>query len=122
MTNLMDESNRPASGLFGYNDAAVRLGGVSAWTLRKHVARGNIAATRIGRRLFLSEGELRRIEARGLPSLTASPGPRATSALKRQKGQTDANERGAQRTVIPSMEDGMNINDFDSQGGKHADD
>ncbi len=88
----MDESNLPASGLFGYEDAAVRLGGVSAWTLRKHVARGNIAATRIGRRVFLSETELRRIEAHGLPSLSTASQPRA-------RAHTEAD---AERFVVPN--------------------
>ena len=50
--------------------AAKQLGGISHWTLRKHIARGSVAATRIGRRVFVREEEIRRIKDEGLPKLT----------------------------------------------------
>jgi len=46
-----------------------RCGGVSPWTLRKHISKGNIAVIRLGRRVFISEQEIQRIHREGLPSL-----------------------------------------------------
>lgn len=57
--------------------AAKALGGISIWTLRKHIARGTITPVRLGRRVCLSVEELARIQREGLPSLK---GP--TRALK----------------------------------------
>jgi hypothetical protein len=51
-------------------DSAVLLGGISIWTLRKHVFRGNVAVTRIGRRVFVRSEEIERIRREGLPSLS----------------------------------------------------
>jgi hypothetical protein len=45
------------------------LGGLSTWTLRKHIVQGTVKPTRIGRRVFLSVGEITRIQQEGLPSL-----------------------------------------------------
>jgi hypothetical protein len=56
--------------LFDVQCAAERLGGISPWTLRKHIARGTVTATRIGRRVLISAIEIRRIQRHGLPSLT----------------------------------------------------
>jgi hypothetical protein len=55
--------------LYSLEDAAKVLGRISSWTLRKHLKRGNVAAVRIGRRLFLGRDEVHRIQAQGLPSL-----------------------------------------------------
>jgi hypothetical protein len=55
--------------LFSVTDAAKELGGISVWTLRKHVAGGGIKVVRIGRRVFLASEELARIRREGLPSL-----------------------------------------------------
>ena len=50
--------------------SAQRWGGVSPWTLRKHIREGNIAVVRLGRRVFISEEEVQRIQKNGLPSLS----------------------------------------------------
>jgi hypothetical protein len=55
--------------LFSVEEAGRVLGGISAWTLRKHVAVGNVKVTRIGRRVFLTTEEVERIRREGLPSL-----------------------------------------------------
>jgi excisionase family DNA binding protein len=55
--------------LFSVDEASSVLGGVSPWTLRKHIAAGSIAVTRIGRRVLVSTGELERIRQVGLPRL-----------------------------------------------------
>ena len=57
--------------LFSIAAAAIELGGISAWTLRKHISRGQVAVTRIGRRVLLPAEEVERIRKDGLPSLTA---------------------------------------------------
>lgn len=58
--------------LFSLEEAGRRLGGISPWTLRKHIAVGNVKVTRIGRRVFLAAEELERIRRDGLPSLRLS--------------------------------------------------
>lgn len=69
----------PEAQLFSVEDAATVLGGISPWTLRKHIQYGNLKVTRIGKRVFLDAEELERIRRDGLPSLrlprpkTASP-------------------------------------------------
>ena len=55
--------------LFSLEKAAQVLGGISIWTLRKHVGRGNVKVTHLGRRVFLDEQEVERIRRDGLPSL-----------------------------------------------------
>ncbi len=55
--------------LYPLNEAARLLGGISHWTLRKHLAAGRVRAVRIGRRVFLDADELERIRRDGLPSL-----------------------------------------------------
>ena len=65
----MDTANVSAV-LYSIEDAARALGKISGWTLRKHLKRGNVSAVRIGRRLFVNEKELRRIQTEGLPSLS----------------------------------------------------
>ncbi len=56
--------------LFAIEDAVKVLGGISSWTLRKHLKRGTVKSVRIGRRLFLNADEIRRIQKQGLPSLS----------------------------------------------------
>ena len=68
MNSIGRESERR---LYNLEDAARELGGISVWTLRKHLAQGTIKATRLGRRVFLSAGELARIQREGLPSCTS---------------------------------------------------
>jgi hypothetical protein len=58
--------------LHGLDDAAKMLGGISVWTLRKHISQGAIATTRLGKRVFLSSEEVERIQREGLPSLKGS--------------------------------------------------
>jgi hypothetical protein len=55
--------------LFSVDEAGRLLGGISPWTLRKHIAVGNAKVTRIGRRVFLDAAEVERIRRDGLPSL-----------------------------------------------------
>lgn len=63
--------------LSGIEDASrQRLGNISPWTLRKHIEKGNVKVVRIGRRVFLAEDEIRRIQKEGLPSLNTSSKPR----------------------------------------------
>ena len=64
------------SALRGVDDSAHCLGNMSPWTLRKHIAEGNIKVVRIGKRVFLAEHEIRRIQREGLPSLRASSKPK----------------------------------------------
>lgn len=61
--------------LFTIEDAAKVLGRISSWTLRKHLKRGTVKATRIGRRLFINQDEILRIQAEGLPSLATAATP-----------------------------------------------
>ena len=62
--------------LYPLNEAARLLGGISHWTLRKHLAAGRLRAVRIGRRVFLDAEELERIRRDGLPSLGQLRGPK----------------------------------------------
>jgi len=55
--------------LHGLADAARMLGGISVWTLRKHISQGKVRVTRLGRRVFLASEEVERIRREGLPSL-----------------------------------------------------
>jgi hypothetical protein len=55
--------------LLPLDKAAEALGGISVWTLRKHIARGNVRVTHLGRRVFVGEEEMARIMLNGLPSL-----------------------------------------------------
>lgn len=55
--------------LHSLEDAARSLGGISVWTLRKHVSRGAISVVRLGKRVFVAEAELSRICREGLASL-----------------------------------------------------
>lgn len=64
----MSETTSEAQ-LFSVEEAGRVLGGISPWTLRKHIAVGNVKVTRIGRRVFLNSDELGRIGREGLPSL-----------------------------------------------------
>jgi predicted site-specific integrase-resolvase len=59
----------PIKNLHALKEAAQSLGGISIWTLRKHVSYGNVAVVRLGRRVFLSSEEIERIRREGLPSL-----------------------------------------------------
>jgi hypothetical protein len=63
--------------LYSIVEAARMLGGISPWTLRKHIASkgsagsaGRIRVVRLGRRVFLDESEIARLERDGLPSLS----------------------------------------------------
>lgn len=65
----MDSTNSRLHDLYS---AAQQLGPMSPWTLRKHIAQGTVTATRLGRRVFLSDEEIRRIQKEGLPPLRPS--------------------------------------------------
>ena len=58
--------------LFSIDEAGRLLGGISSWTLRKHITVGNVKVTRIGRRVLLDAEEVERIRREGLPSLARS--------------------------------------------------
>ena len=68
--------------LYSIIEAARMLGGISPWTLRKHItsrgasggAPGRIRVVRLGRRVFLDESEVARLEREGLPSLSLGTG------------------------------------------------
>ncbi|MGB2662826.1 MAG: hypothetical protein WAK48_02405 [Candidatus Acidiferrum sp.] len=68
--------------LLSLDKAAEALGGISIWTLRKHIAVGNVRVTHLGRRVFLDEEEMGRVMREGLPSLRSSKtnGPVTDSA------------------------------------------
>jgi hypothetical protein len=72
----MDLNRETTEGLLGLDRAASALADISPWTLRKHVARGTVAVTRIGRRTFIAVEEIRRISREGLPSLKSQSSPR----------------------------------------------
>jgi hypothetical protein len=55
--------------LFSLPEASRELGGISTWSLRKHIYQGNISPIRLGRRVTLSSREIARIRRDGLPSL-----------------------------------------------------
>ena len=61
----------PVNNLYPLPEAARLLGGISVWTLRKHIAKGTVRVTRIGKRIFLRFEEVERICEQGLPSLRA---------------------------------------------------
>jgi len=73
----MQGQNLDDSRLYSLVDASQQLGGLSIWSLRKHVFRGNVRPTRLGRRVFLSSAEIARIQREGLPSLSDTNGQRA---------------------------------------------
>jgi hypothetical protein len=62
--------------------AAEVLGGISIWTLRKHIGRGNVRVTHLGRRVFLDQEEMSRITREGLPSLRSSSIPLIGSEIE----------------------------------------
>ena len=55
--------------LHSIDEAARLLGGISPWTLRKHISSGRLRVVRLGRRVFVDTEELERIRRDGLPSL-----------------------------------------------------
>jgi Helix-turn-helix domain len=67
--------------LHSFPEAAKLLGGISVWTLRKHVWRGNVTVIRIGRRVFITSEEIDRIRQEGLPSL--ADGRSASEVVRR---------------------------------------
>lgn len=69
MTSKNTTVEQPEQHLYSKPDAARRLGNISIATIDKHIARGSVQVTKIGRRTFLSHGELNRISREGLPSL-----------------------------------------------------
>lgn len=69
-----DNSSVPAR-LHNVEEAAKLCGSVSPWTIRKHISRGTVQVTRIGRRVFVPSEEIERIRREGLPSLGAPLAP-----------------------------------------------
>jgi Helix-turn-helix domain len=70
--SIEDFQNEVTKKLYNIPDAASLCGSVSPWTLRKHISRGTIHVTRIGRRVFLRSEEVERIRREGLPSLRSA--------------------------------------------------
>src|SRR5271170_3551364 len=64
-----EKKEMPAPSLYALPEAARLLGGISIWTLRKHVARDNVNVVHLGKRVFLASEEIERIRREGLPSL-----------------------------------------------------
>ena len=60
--------------LYDVDASTEKLGGISQWTLRKHIEQGTIRVTRLGKRIFLSSQEIARIQREGLPSLKCRSG------------------------------------------------
>lgn len=50
-------------------EEAGRVLGCSHWLLRKHIERGTVRPTRLGRLVKLSSAEIERIQEQGLPPL-----------------------------------------------------
>jgi hypothetical protein len=84
--NLQNEVTKR---LYNIPDAANLCGSLSPWTLRKHISRGTIHVTRIGRRVFLRSEEIERIRREGLPSLrvvtTGKPEGQQDAKLREEK-------------------------------------
>ncbi len=70
---MSHEQTRP--GLYDIPDACRRLGDMSPWSMRRHIALGNVPVTRIGRRVFLREETIEKIRLTGLPSLSSTTKP-----------------------------------------------
>ena len=67
--NVKEQSTLEAPKLYSLSAAGRELGGISHWTLRKHVAHGRIKAVKLGNRVFLTADEVSRICREGLPSI-----------------------------------------------------
>lgn len=78
--------------------AARRLGDISPWTLRRHIARGTVTATRLGRRVFLRAEEIERIRAEGLPPLRVTRTPRVVTTATRGRRLTPPRARARKRS------------------------
>lgn len=86
MANMSSKDDLEAPALFSIATSARRLGGISPWTLRKHVVRGSVRVVRIGRRVFLQREEIERVQREGLPRLSAAEhGGRATVYRQRER-------------------------------------
>jgi len=77
--------------------ASQQLGNISPWTLRKHIAQGTVRATRLGRRVFLSDAEIRRIQENGLPPLRRRSNKIADQPRRQHSSALDARRRGVAR-------------------------
>jgi excisionase family DNA binding protein len=85
----------PVPSLFALPEAARLLGGVSVWTLRKHVAAGRLRVTRLGTRVFLDAEEIDRVRREGLPSLRGSLTVRDHEALGGRPAEASAHADGS---------------------------
>lgn len=100
-------------------------GDSSHWTIRRHVAKGNIRVIRLGRRVFITPEEFERIKREGLPRLTKEPGQRGDrpvvslsttqpslspslpeSSATRLPGWRSTKSGGSTRSACPPSEDG----------------
>ena len=93
----MNETHSEAQ-LFSVDEAGRVLGGISPWTVRKHIAFGNVKVTRIGRRVFLTAEEVERIRRDGLPSLGhRQPEPPAVSSKNGFSNQIQSGEESERK-------------------------
>jgi hypothetical protein len=87
------------SRLYSLDDASRLLGCISIWTLRKHIAYGNVAVVRLGRRVFIGSEEIDRIHKEGLPSLRCDASSISNSeAVSNSNSPEDGRESQASAT------------------------
>jgi hypothetical protein len=89
--------------LLPLNKAAEELGGISIWTLRKHISRGNVKVKHIGRRVFLDEEEMSRIMRDGLPSLRSAEASGSDESHGHGSGIAQAREENNKEFVAAGM-------------------
>ncbi len=89
-----------AGELFDVFEASRQLGNLSPWTLRKHIGVGNVAAVRLGRRVFVRQDEIERIRRQGLPPLRPS-GKAQKAPGARRHGRTGFLDLRCRSSVRP---------------------
>ena len=100
--------------LLPLNKAAEALGGISIWTLRKHISRGNVRVKHLGRRVFLDEEEMSRIMRDGLPSLRIAEAKGSDESHGHSSRDARSREENNQEFVAPGRPEtasaGPNLN------------
>jgi len=66
-------ANENGPRLYSLEETGARLGHSSIWTIRKHVAKGNLRSVKLGKRVFVPASEIERVSESGLPSLSSKP-------------------------------------------------
>jgi hypothetical protein len=89
----------PIKNLYALKEAAQSLGGISIWTLRKHVSNRNVTVVRLGRRVFVRSEEMERIRQEGLPSLRGGAcGVPHAEAVRNSNTKENGHEQPADAT------------------------